>query len=70
MSPEQAPCDVAVGAQTDIDALGCVRYEMLTGEPPYTGKTAQAVLGRMPSERRYPFGTGPLWARSGQDSPM
>ncbi len=47
MSPEQATGDMAVGPQSDIYALGCVLYEMLVGEPPYTGSTAQAVLGRI-----------------------
>ncbi len=46
MSPEQATGDQAVGASTDTYALACVLYEMLTGDPPYMGSTAQAVLGR------------------------
>jgi len=47
MSPEQATGDQAVGASTDTYALGAVLYEMLVGEPPYPGTTAQAVLGRI-----------------------
>ncbi len=47
MSPEQATGDQSVGPQTDTYALGCVLYEMLVGEPPYTGGTAQAVLGKI-----------------------
>ena len=47
MSPEQATGDQMVGATTDIYALGCVLYEMLVGEPPYTGPNAQAVLGQI-----------------------
>jgi len=47
MSPEQATGDISVGPPSDIYALGCVLYEMLVGEPPYTGSTAQAVLGRI-----------------------
>ena len=47
MSPEQATGDQAVGPATDIWALGCVLYEMLVGEPPYTGGTPQAVLGKI-----------------------
>jgi serine/threonine-protein kinase len=45
MSPEQATGDQKIGPAADIYALGCVLYEMLVGEPPFTGSTAQAVLG-------------------------
>ncbi|MDX1645951.1 MAG: protein kinase [Longimicrobiales bacterium] len=47
MSPEQATGDQHVGPQSDIYALTCVLYEMLVGEPPFPGQTAQAVLGRI-----------------------
>ncbi len=47
MSPEQATGDAHLGAGTDVWALGCILYEMLTGEPPYVGTTVQAVLGRV-----------------------
>ena len=47
MSPEQATGDQTVGPTTDTYALGCVLYEMLVGEPPYTGSTAQAILGKI-----------------------
>jgi serine/threonine-protein kinase len=47
MSPEQATGDQIVGDQSDVYALACVLYEMLVGEPPYTGTTAQAVLGKI-----------------------
>jgi serine/threonine-protein kinase len=47
MSPEQATGDVIVGPATDIYAIACVLYEMLVGEPPYLGNTAQAVLGKI-----------------------
>jgi len=47
MSPEQAMGDHAIGPATDVYALGCVLHEMLVGEPPYLGKTAQAVLGKI-----------------------
>ena len=47
MSPEQATGDQILGAASDIYALACVLYEMLVGEPPYSGNTAQAVLGKI-----------------------
>ncbi|UCC24146.1 MAG: protein kinase [Gemmatimonadales bacterium] len=47
MSPEQATGDRQVGPASDVYALGCVLYEMLVGDPPFTGSTAQAVLGKI-----------------------
>jgi eukaryotic-like serine/threonine-protein kinase len=47
MSPEQATGDQVTGPATDTYALACVLYEMLVGEPPYTGSTAQAILGKI-----------------------
>jgi Tol biopolymer transport system component len=44
MSPEQATGDQAIGPYSDIYALAAVLYEMLVGDPPYVGSTAQAVL--------------------------
>ena len=51
MSPEQGCGEHDLDARTDIYALGCVLYEMLAGEPPFTGRTAQAVIARHVSER-------------------
>ena len=47
MSPEQATGDQEVGPPSDTYALACVLYELLVGEPPYPGSTAQAVLGKI-----------------------
>jgi serine/threonine-protein kinase len=47
MSPEQATGERRIGPATDIYALGCVLYEMLVGEPPYTGSTQQAILAKI-----------------------
>ena len=44
MSPEQATGDRDVDPRSDVYALGCVLYEMLAGQPPFSASTAQAVL--------------------------
>ena len=57
MSPEQGSGDRDVGPTSDVYSLASVSYEMLTGEPPYSGSSAMAVLTKrmtdpVPSPRR------------------
>ncbi len=44
MSPEQAGGERELDGRSDIYSLSCVLYEMLTGRPPFTGETAQALI--------------------------
>ncbi len=50
MSPEQAMGEREISARSDVYALGVVTYEMLTGDPPFTGSTAQAIVARVMTE--------------------
>jgi eukaryotic-like serine/threonine-protein kinase len=55
MSPEQAMGAVDIDGRTDIYALGAVLYEMIAGEPPFTGPTVQAILARSLTENPRPL---------------
>ena len=57
MSPEQASGGGVIDGRSDVYSLACVLYEMLVGEPPYTGPNAQVVIAKrftdpVPSVRR------------------
>jgi serine/threonine-protein kinase len=55
MSPEQAMGEREITARSDIYALGAVTYEMLIGEPPFSGPTAQAVVAKVLTEDPRPL---------------
>ncbi|SRR5579863_5301322 len=57
MSPEQTAGDSELDGRSDVYSLGCVLYEMLSGEPPYAGSSARSVMVKhltdpVPSVRR------------------
>jgi serine/threonine-protein kinase len=51
MSPEQAMGEKSVDARSDIYSLGAVAYEMLVGEPPFSGPTVQTIVAKVLTER-------------------
>jgi serine/threonine-protein kinase len=57
MSPEQVGADRTLDGRTDLYSLACVTYEMLGGEPPFTGPSAQAVMARHAVDRPPPLRT-------------
>jgi hypothetical protein len=55
MSPEQATGDRGIDGRSDIYSLAAVLYEMLAGDPPFTGSTAQAMIAKLITERPTPL---------------
>jgi serine/threonine-protein kinase len=51
MSPEQAMGEKTIDVRSDLYALGAVAYEMLVGEPPFTGPTVQTIVAKVLTER-------------------
>jgi serine/threonine-protein kinase len=54
MSPEQAMGERDIGPKSDIYALGAMTYEMLVGDPPFTGSTVQAIVAKAMTEKPIP----------------
>lgn len=57
MAPEQAMGEREISPRADVYALGCVLYECLVGEPPFTGPTAQAIIARVMTDSPRSLGT-------------
>ena len=57
MSPEQATADKDLTSRSDLYSLGAVLYEMLTGDPPHTGSSAQQVIMKIVTEDPVPVTT-------------
>ena len=55
MSPEQAMGEREIGARSDVYALGAMTYEMLAGEPPFTGPSSQAIVAKVLTEQPPPL---------------
>jgi len=58
MSPEQLAGDQPLDARSDIYSLGCVAYEILAGEPPFTGPNLQAVMASVMTSHPKPLVDG------------
>ena len=57
MSPEQATAEKDLSARSDVYSLGCVLYEMLTGNPPHVGASAQQIIMKIVTEAAAPVTT-------------
>jgi Tol biopolymer transport system component/tRNA A-37 threonylcarbamoyl transferase component Bud32 len=55
MSPEQAMGERELTPRSDVYALGAMTYEMLLGEPPFTGPTAQSIVAKVMTEKPAPL---------------
>jgi serine/threonine-protein kinase len=55
MSPEQAMGEREIGPRSDVYALGAMTYEMLAGEPPFTGPSSQAIVAKVLTEHPPPL---------------
>jgi serine/threonine-protein kinase len=54
MSPEQAMGERDIGPRSDVYALGAMTYEMLVGDPPFTGSTVQSIVAKVMTEKPMP----------------
>ena len=55
--PEQATGDRVIDGRSDIYSLAAMTYEMLTGEPPHSGTTAQAIIAKLMTAEPLPLST-------------
>ena len=59
MAPEQAAGQTSLDARADVYAVGVLAYEMLSGQPPFTGPTPQAIFAAHITRTPAPLGAGP-----------